>query len=109
MTAWPFLLVAYQIDLALACLDAFELAPALPRFEPEVDPVMRARRHSGTNAPVQVNAHIDQGGDAEPMQAKHVAILIALTATMATKGQADPEGRGGVRRILDPPSRTLAR
>ena len=38
------LIFAYQIELALACLDAWEFAPAQPRLEPEVDHVDHARR-----------------------------------------------------------------
>ena len=38
------LLISYQFELMLACLDAWEFAPARPRLEPEVDPVERGRR-----------------------------------------------------------------
>ncbi len=41
---WPYLILAYHLELALACLEAWETAPAVPRLEPEVDPVARARR-----------------------------------------------------------------
>ena len=44
MIIWPFHLLAWQLDLALACLEAFETAPARPRLEPEVQAAMRARR-----------------------------------------------------------------
>jgi hypothetical protein len=38
------LLLAYQLELAIACLEAWEFALTRPRLEPEVDPVARARR-----------------------------------------------------------------
>jgi hypothetical protein len=43
---WPYLILAYQLELALACVDAWEFAPApaRPRLEPEVCPMVRARR-----------------------------------------------------------------
>ena len=43
MIFWPFHLVAYTLALHLACLEAFETAPARPRLEPEVQAAMRAR------------------------------------------------------------------
>ena len=38
------LIVTYQLELMLACLEAWESAPAQPRF----DPVERGRRHQAT-------------------------------------------------------------
>lgn len=45
MIAWPFILFAWQLDLALCCLDAWEFTPAaVPRLEAEVQPIAIARR-----------------------------------------------------------------
>jgi hypothetical protein len=43
------LILAYQIELALACLDAWEFAPAQPRLEPEVDQVAQAHRRQASH------------------------------------------------------------
>ena len=37
------LLLGYQLELAIACVDAWEFAPAQPRLEPEVNRAVRAR------------------------------------------------------------------
>lgn len=42
------LIFAYQLELALACLDAWEFAPAQPRLEPEVDQAVQARRRQAS-------------------------------------------------------------
>ena len=37
------LILAYQLELTVACLEAWEFAPAQPRLEPEVNPVVQGR------------------------------------------------------------------
>ena len=37
------LILAYQLELAIACVDAWEFTPAQPRLEPEVNRAVRAR------------------------------------------------------------------
>ena len=49
------LLLGYQLELAIACVDAWEFAPAQPRLKPEVNRAVRTRlRRMVTVSPVNL-------------------------------------------------------